>query len=40
MITRSRFDSTTRLSATMSMLRIASRMTANASWPTGSFGAM
>src|SRR5580658_9086428 len=35
MMTRSRLDSTTRPSATMPLPRIASRMTANASWPTG-----
>src|SRR3954453_15792677 len=36
--TRSRLARTILPSATMSLPRIASRITANASWPTGSFG--
>ena len=40
MMTRSRFASTTRPSATISLPRIASRITAKASWPTASFGVM
>jgi hypothetical protein len=40
MMTRSRFASTTRPSATMPLPRIASRITANASCPTWPSGVM